>query len=181
MCVCACKPQTCRGGSVPLGPQEMWAGRMQTGCVCSGGAGCLWRAPLQALIICSTISAAPRLCSRACWYRSLCFSISFSWSRARPMVPSESRLPSEPSPHPPALSLTPVLPAPVTGSFLQLINLPYLLGLKSSICFWHLVQDGACAILTRAHTPSRGQWIKSGKSVNSNEEKGYVYYPLTEM
>lgn len=38
--------------------------------------------PLQALIICRTISAAPRLCSLACWYRSLCFSISFS-CRAR--------------------------------------------------------------------------------------------------
>lgn len=34
--------------------------------------------PLQALIICSTISAAPRSCRRDCWYRSLCFSISFS-------------------------------------------------------------------------------------------------------
>lgn len=34
--------------------------------------------PLQALIICSTISAAPRLWSLDCWYRSLCFSISFS-------------------------------------------------------------------------------------------------------
>lgn len=104
--MCVCKPQTCRGGRVLLGPQEMRAGRVQTGCVCSGGAGCLWRAPLQALIICSTISAAPRLCSRACWYRSLCFSISFSWGRARSMVPSESRLPSQlsppssPDPHP---------------------------------------------------------------------------------
>lgn len=34
--------------------------------------------PLQALIICRTISAAPRLWSRDCWYSSLCFSISFS-------------------------------------------------------------------------------------------------------
>lgn len=41
---------------------------------------CEWvqQLPLQALIICSTISAAPRLCRRDCWYRSLCFSISFS-------------------------------------------------------------------------------------------------------
>lgn len=36
--------------------------------------------PLQALIICRTISAAPRLWSLDCWYRSLCFSISFSCS-----------------------------------------------------------------------------------------------------
>lgn len=35
--------------------------------------------PLLALIICSTISAAPRACSLACWYRIFCFSISFSW------------------------------------------------------------------------------------------------------
>lgn len=40
-----------------------------------------WKAwlPLLALIICSTISAAPRACSLACWYRIFCFSISFSW------------------------------------------------------------------------------------------------------
>lgn len=38
----------------------------------------LFRPPLQALIICRTISAAPRLWSLDCWYRSLCFSISFS-------------------------------------------------------------------------------------------------------
>lgn len=35
--------------------------------------------PLLALMVCSTISAAPRSWSRACWYRSFCFSISFSW------------------------------------------------------------------------------------------------------
>lgn len=35
--------------------------------------------PLLALHICSTISAAPRACSLACWYRIFCFSISFSW------------------------------------------------------------------------------------------------------
>ncbi|TNN62820.1 hypothetical protein EYF80_026895 [Liparis tanakae] len=29
-------------------------------------------------MVCSTISAAPRSCSRACWYSSFCFSISFS-------------------------------------------------------------------------------------------------------
>lgn len=53
------------------------------GCVLIGEKGNAWdggqTAPLQALIICNTISAAPRLCSRDCWYRSLCFSISFSW------------------------------------------------------------------------------------------------------
>lgn len=38
----------------------------------------VWPLPLQALIICSTISAAPRLWRRDCWYRSRCFSISFS-------------------------------------------------------------------------------------------------------
>lgn len=37
--------------------------------------------PLQALIICRTISAAPRLWSLDCWYRSLCFSVSFSCGR----------------------------------------------------------------------------------------------------
>lgn len=46
--------------------------------VCAWGLGA-GTAPLQALIICNTISAAPRLCSRDCWYRSRCFSISFSW------------------------------------------------------------------------------------------------------
>lgn len=39
--------------------------------------------PLLALIICSTISAAPRACSLACWYRIFCFSISFSWEATR--------------------------------------------------------------------------------------------------
>lgn len=44
-----------------------------------------WKAwlPLLALIICSTISAAPRACSLACWYRIFCFSISFSWQAKR--------------------------------------------------------------------------------------------------
>lgn len=54
------------GGCAPRGRGTAWDWGAQT-------------APLQALIICSTISAAPRLCSRDCWYRSLCFSISFSW------------------------------------------------------------------------------------------------------
>lgn len=35
--------------------------------------------PLLALMVWSTISAAPRSCSRACWYNSFCFSISFSF------------------------------------------------------------------------------------------------------
>lgn len=46
--------------------------------------------PLQALIICSTISAAPRLWRRDCWYRSRCFSISFSCESrggGRPLKP----------------------------------------------------------------------------------------------
>lgn len=37
------------------------------------------KSPLLALIIWRTISAAPRSCKRACWYRVFCFSISFSW------------------------------------------------------------------------------------------------------
>lgn len=52
-----------------------------------------WKAwlPLLALIICSTISAAPRACSLACWYRIFCFSISFSW-QAKWQVQSTRRI-----------------------------------------------------------------------------------------
>lgn len=39
--------------------------------------------PLLALIIWSTISAAPRSCSLACWYSIFCFSISFSCGTQR--------------------------------------------------------------------------------------------------
>lgn len=105
--------------SVPAGSRG--AGRARTGRVYSGGAKCTRRAPLQALIICSTISAAPRVCSRACWYRRRCFSISFSCSRARPTLPSESR-PTSPASPPHSLALTLARPDPATspGSFLQL-------------------------------------------------------------
>lgn len=60
-------------------------------------------APLQALIICNTISAAPRLCSRDCWYRSLCFSISFSWGWVGAGFSAQ-----QPSLGPQGLSLLPV-------------------------------------------------------------------------
>lgn len=35
--------------------------------------------PLLTLMVCRTISGAPRRCSLACWYSSFCFIISFSW------------------------------------------------------------------------------------------------------
>lgn len=50
-----------------------------------------WVLPLLALIIWSTISAAPRSCSLACWYSIFCFSISFSCKRRRSAVPSSSQ------------------------------------------------------------------------------------------
>lgn len=73
-------------------------------------------APLQALIICSTISAAPRLCSRDCWYRSLCFSISFSWDRGRPM----GEAPPAPQPAPSPLTPLPSGSNPIGDSCFQL-------------------------------------------------------------
>ena len=57
-------------------------------CLCCWTIVCEWKEehanildlPLLALMVWSTISAAPRSCSRACWYNSFCFSISFSYS-----------------------------------------------------------------------------------------------------
>lgn len=64
------------------GSWKVWGSDPQRNCVCCCLAdrsppSCLL--PLVALIICNTISAAPRACSLACWYRIFCFSISFSW------------------------------------------------------------------------------------------------------
>lgn len=136
--------------------------------MCLGGAGCMWRTPLQALIIWSTISAAPRLCSRACWYRSLCFSISFSWGRARPTGLSEFRLSSS------------AFPLTDSSLFSVFLLQPHLLvhsfscdpplALGTEVCDLPLVPSQGWA-----HRPPRGRWIKSRQYVNLNEEKSYIF------
>lgn len=120
------------------------------------------KAPLQALIIWSTISAAPRLCSRDCWYRSLCFSISFSCSRARPTGPSESRLTSLAfSPHsliPHPSSLLPSLPLPNHAHWLipLIVSSLYSLALKSMVCLLCSVQGQAWNNLNLGPWTSKG-------------------------
>lgn len=152
--------------------------------MCLGGAGCMWRTPLQALIIWSTISAAPRLCSRACWYRSLCFSISFSWGRARPTGLSEFRLSS------------PAFPLTDSSLFPVFLLQPHLLvhsfscdpplALGTEVCDLPLVPSQGwawCNLILGPQTSKRSMdkiqavcELKRGKKLYF-----YVCHPLTEM
>lgn len=130
---------------------------------------------MQALIICSTISAAPRLCSRACWYRSLCFSISFSWDRVRTAGAGEPRL-SSPAFPPHSLTPHPCAPCSSTHWFLPSAHkLPLSFGTEVRFVSCNYYRVGHGTILTWAHRSPRGEWIKSRRSVHLNEEKSNIF------